>query len=198
MKLIKVKISYGRLKLEKIEIISIFTLLPTSTYFNQFQPTLTYHIKTNPTSTHRYQFQSILPIYQLPFTNKTNRPLVYTFRSQLASYPYVYACLRIFSCVFARRLGLHAPGLKRRSSVFISHRRFDGDQPIKDPKEAKEVKEVQEAAKDAKEVQLMMRNALALPDSLSASSSRTWPGFVWLVELDPGELISCMHASVQA
>ena len=49
----------------------------------------------------------------------------------------------------------------------------DGDQPIKDPKQAKKVKEVQEAAKDAKEVQLMVRNAPALPDSLSVSSSRT-------------------------
>jgi len=64
----------------------------------------------------------------------------------------------------------------------------DGDQPIKDPKEAKGVKEVQEAAKDAKEVQLMVSNALAHPDSQDGSSSRNWSGFVWLVEFDPGEI----------
>jgi len=49
---------------------------------------------------------------------------------------------------------------------------IDGDQPIKDPKEAKGVKEFQEAANDAKEVQLMVKNALAHPDSQGGSSSR--------------------------
>ena len=74
----------------------------------------------------------------------------------------------------------------------------DGDQLIRDSKETREVKEVQEASKDAKEVQLTVRKALALPDSLYASSSRTWPGFVWLVEFDPGEIISCTHAPLKA
>jgi len=74
----------------------------------------------------------------------------------------------------------------------------DGDQPIKDPKEAKGVKEVQEAAKDAKEVQLMVSIALAHPDSQGGSSSKNRPGFVWLVEFDPEEIISCMHAPLKA
>ena len=88
------------------------------------------------------------------------------------------------------------PSLRPNSSQV---REDDGDQPIKDPKEAKKVKEVQEAAKDdAKEVQLMARNALALSDSLSASSSKTWPGFVRLMKLDPGEIIFCTHAPPKA
>ena len=69
----------------------------------------------------------------------------------------------------------------------------DGDQPIEAPKEAKGVKEVQEASKDAKEVQLMVRKALAHPDSLCASSSSFWPGFVWLVESSTEGVIFCTY-----
>jgi len=40
-----------------------------------------------------------------------------------------------------------------------------------------------EAVKDAKEVQLMVINGLAHPDSQGGSSSRNWPGFVGLWSL---------------
>jgi len=42
----------------------------------------------------------------------------------------------------------------------------------------------------AKEVQVLVRNELDHSDSEGYSSSGNWPGFVWLVELDPGEVIS--------
>ena len=45
-----------------------------------------------------------------------------------------------------------------------------------------------------KEVQMMVRNVLDHSDSEEGNSSENWPGFVWLVELDPGEVISCTHA----
>jgi len=50
----------------------------------------------------------------------------------------------------------------------------------------------------AKEVQMQVRNTLDLSDSEGCSSSGNWPGFVWLVEFDPGKVISCTHAPLEA
>jgi len=50
----------------------------------------------------------------------------------------------------------------------------------------------------AKEVQVLVRNELDHSDSEGCSSSENWPGFVWLVELDLGEIISCTHAPLEA
>jgi len=45
---------------------------------------------------------------------------------------------------------------------------------------------------------LLARNALDHSDSENCSSFENWPGLVWLVELDPGEEISCRDASLKA
>jgi len=49
-----------------------------------------------------------------------------------------------------------------------------------------------------KEVQMLLKNVLDHPDSEVGNSSGNWSGFVWLVELDPGEVISCTHAPLKA
>jgi len=49
-----------------------------------------------------------------------------------------------------------------------------------------------------KEVPMLLKNWLDHPDNEVGSSSGNRPGFVWLVELDPGEVISCTHAPLKA
>ena len=50
----------------------------------------------------------------------------------------------------------------------------------------------------AKEVHLQVRNGLMHSDSEAGHSSENWPSFVWLVELDPAEVIFCMHTPLKA
>jgi len=60
---------------------------------------------------------------------------------------------------------------------------------------------VQDHAKGSsqvKELQMLLKNWLEHPDSEVGNSLGNWPGFVWLVELDPGEVISCTHAPLKA
>jgi len=45
---------------------------------------------------------------------------------------------------------------------------------------------------------MLLKNWLDHPNSEVGNSSGNWPGFVWLVELDPGEVISCTHAPLKA
>jgi len=44
----------------------------------------------------------------------------------------------------------------------------------------------------------LVRNGLMHSDSPDSHSSGNWPGFVWLVELDPDGVISCTHDPLQA
>jgi len=77
-------------------------------------------------------------------------------------------------------------------------REDDGGPSNKAPNEATGVQEVQEANKVIKEVQVMVRKVLTQPDSFCASSSSFWPALVWLVECDPGRIISCTHIPLKA
>jgi len=60
---------------------------------------------------------------------------------------------------------------------------------------------VQDHAKgpsQVKEVQMLLKSWLDDTDGEVDSSSGNWPGFVWLLELHPGEVIYCTHASLKA
>ena len=74
----------------------------------------------------------------------------------------------------------------------------DGDHPIQPVEDQVTAQSHVQRSSIAKEAQLLARNALDLTDSEDCSSSGNRPGFVWLVELDPGEVISCTHASLKA
>jgi len=49
-----------------------------------------------------------------------------------------------------------------------------------------------------KEVPMLVINGLVHSDSEDGHSSGHRPGFVWLVKLDPGGIISCTHAPLKA
>jgi len=75
---------------------------------------------------------------------------------------------------------------------------IDGDhptQPILDQVTA--LSHVQRSS-IAKEVQILVRNGLVHSDSEDGHSFGNWPGFVWLAELDPREVISCTHSPLKA
>jgi len=76
--------------------------------------------------------------------------------------------------------------------------RADGDHPIQPVEDQVTALSHVQRSSVAKEVQLLARNVVDHADSEDCSSSENWLGFVWLVELDPGEVISCTHASLKA
>ena len=44
---------------------------------------------------------------------------------------------------------------------------------------------------------MLLKSWLDHPGSEGGGSPGNWPGFVWLVELDPGEVISCTRAPLK-
>jgi len=87
------------------------------------------------------------------------------------------------------------PSLRSNSS---QPREDDGDHPIQPMETQASVQDHAKGSSQVKEVQMLLKNGLDHPDSESGSSSGNLPGFVWLVELDPGEVISCTHASLKS
>ena len=83
---------------------------------------------------------------------------------------------------------------------FLIHLKWvvDGDHPIQPMETQASVQNPAKGSSIVKEVQMLLKNWLDHPGSEVGSSSGNWPGFVWLVELDLGEVISCTHAPLQA
>jgi len=73
----------------------------------------------------------------------------------------------------------------------------DGDHPIHPVEDHVTILSPVQKSSIAKEVQMLARNALDHSDSEGHSSFGNWPDFVWLVELGPGEVISCTHAPLE-
>jgi len=65
----------------------------------------------------------------------------------------------------------------------------DGDHPIQPILDRVTALSHVQRSSIAKEVRLLVRNGLMHSDSEAGHSSENWPGFVWLVELDPGEVM---------
>ena len=74
----------------------------------------------------------------------------------------------------------------------------DGDHPIQPILDQTTTLSPVQRSSIAKEVHLVVRSGLMHSDSEAGHSSENSPGFVWLVELDPGEVISCTHAPLKA
>jgi len=74
----------------------------------------------------------------------------------------------------------------------------DGDHPIQSLETQTCVQNPAKGSSIVKDVQMLLKSWLDHPDSEVGSSSGNWPGFVWLVGLDPGEVISCTHAPLKA
>ena len=66
----------------------------------------------------------------------------------------------------------------------------DGDHPTQPMESHASVQNPAKGSSIVKEVQMLVKNWLDHPGSEVCSSSGNWPGFVWLVELDLGEVIS--------
>jgi len=74
----------------------------------------------------------------------------------------------------------------------------DGDHPIQPMETQAGVQDQAKGSSKVKEVQMLLKNWLHHPGSEVGSSSGNWPDFVWLVELDQGEVISCTHAPLKS
>jgi len=74
----------------------------------------------------------------------------------------------------------------------------DGDHPNQPPIDQHAVQGLSKSPPIAKEVQILIKSWLEHPDSDGGSSSGNWPGFVWLVELDPGGDFSCTQHHLKA
>ena len=74
----------------------------------------------------------------------------------------------------------------------------DGDHPNQPSNDHHAVQGLSKNPPIAKEVQILIKSWLEHPDSNVGSSSGNWPGFVWLVELSPGEDFSCTQHHLEA
>ena len=75
---------------------------------------------------------------------------------------------------------------------------IDGDHPIQSLDTQTCIQNPAKGSSIVKDVQLLLKSWLDHPGSEGGSSPGNWPDFVWLVELDPGEVISCTHAPLKA
>jgi len=72
----------------------------------------------------------------------------------------------------------------------------DGDHPIQPLETQTSVQNPAKGSSIVKDVQMLLKNWLDHPGSEVGSSPGNWPGFVWLVELDPGEVMMKGHPRV--
>jgi len=87
------------------------------------------------------------------------------------------------------------PSLRSNSSQLGED---DGDHPIQSLETQTSVQNPAKGSSIVKDVQILLKSWLDHPSSEGGSSPGNWPNFVWLVEVDPGEVISCTHAPLKA
>ena len=74
----------------------------------------------------------------------------------------------------------------------------DGDHPIQLMETQTSVRDHAKGSSQVQEVQMLLKSLLDHTDSEVCSSFGNSPGFIWLVELDSGEVIFCTHAPLKS